>query len=284
LPGAFVTHGILQDANPADWKRHRFGLAPDRWTRLAGKVIWVTGAGTGFGQSLAVGLAAAGARVILSGRRRAKLEESCAEMRRFGIDPTACLICPVDITDPADVERAMTCITDRFGALDGVIANAGTFLTGLGQWPLMDQDPADWDRQFNLNVKAQWLVARAGLPLMAAGGETRILFITSEAGWAYTPSAGHYNVSKAALNNLGASLAAECADRYPDKDIQINVVAPGEARTEMNQGSDTSPYSLVSMALILLSHPRGGPNGRFFFKDGRHLAFAYAEPWDRPLM
>ena len=59
---------------------------------------------------------------------------------------------------------------------------------------------------------------------------------------------------------------------------------PGEARSEMNQGSEVSPYTAVAMTLALLSHPRGGPNGRFFARDGRHLEFAYAKPWDRPLI
>ena len=70
---------------------------------------------------------------------------------------------------------------------------------------------------------------------------------------------GPYNVSKSAVNTLGASLAAECTLRYPDKDIQVNVLVPGEARTEMNQGSTESPYAVVSMVLVLLSHPPGGP-------------------------
>lgn len=108
--------------------------------------------------------------------------------------------------------------------------------------------------------------------------------MTSEAGWAFTPGVGPYNLSKAAVNNLGASLAAECAARYPEKDIQVNVLVPGEARTEMNQGSGESPYSVVSMTLVLLSHPAPGPNGCFFHRDGRHLAFAYAPPYRGTLL
>ena len=68
------------------------------------------------------------------------------------------------------------------------------------------------------------------------------------------------------------------------KDIQINVLVPGEARTEMNQGSTESPYAVVSMVLVLLSHPPGGPNGHFFNRDGRHLAFAYTQEYSQPLL
>ena len=63
------------------------------------------------------------------------------------------------------------------------------------------------------------------------------------------------------------------------ENISINMLVPGEAHTEMNQGSTDSPYSLACMALTLLSHPSGGPNGCFFHRDGRHLAFAYTPPF-----
>ena len=68
------------------------------------------------------------------------------------------------------------------------------------------------------------------------------------------------------------------------EDIQMNALIPGEARTEMNRGSTQSPYKVVSMALILLSHPRGGPNGRFFHRDGRHFGLGYTLPYDKPLI
>ena len=64
----------------------------------------------------------------------------------------------------------------------------------------------------------------------------------------------------------------------------MNALDPGEARTEMNRTSIVSPYAVVSMALILLSHPEGGPNGRFFSRDGRHLSFGYTEPYRKPLI
>ena len=67
-------------------------------------------------------------------------------------------------------------------------------------------------------------------------------------------------------------------------DVQINVLVPGEARTEMNQGSNRSPYTIAGMVLLLLSHSPGGPNGHFFHADGRHLAFGYSPPYDRSLL
>ena len=140
--------------------------------------------------------------------------------------------------------------------------------------------PEQWNRVIGTNVTGSWIICRAAVPDMLAAGSCRVVLLTSEAGWAFTPGVGAYNVSKSALNNLGASLAAECAARYPAADVQINVLIPGEARTEMNQGSTISPYTVVPMTLALLSHPPGGPNGRFFHRDGRHFAFAYAEAYE----
>ena len=111
-----------------------------------------------------------------------------------------------------------------------------------------------------------------------------MVFLTSEAGWASTPGFGAYNVTKSALNTLGASFAAECAARHPAADMQINVLVPGEARTEMNQGSTDSPYAIACMTLTLLSHPAGGPNGCFFHRDGRHLSFGHRGPYERTLV
>jgi NAD(P)-dependent dehydrogenase (short-subunit alcohol dehydrogenase family) len=107
--------------------------------------------------------------------------------------------------------------------------------------------------------------------------------MSSGAGWSSAPGFGPYNVSKVALNALCASFARELVATEPDLDAQLNVLEPGEARTEMNQGSTTSPWVVVPMTLRLLTQPRGGPTGRFFHRDGRHLAFLDALPWERVL-
>lgn len=279
-----ATPGVLQHVDPKDWKRHRYGLSPERWNYLKGRAYWVTGAGTGFGRSLAVALASAGAQVFLTGRRREKLSESLEEMRSFGVSSELSHLLPLDFTDPGQVLEGCRYVERRCPSLDGLINNAALPQRREFRWPLQEESRDFWDRIFDLNVTAHWQLTKCILPHMVKGGELKILFITSEAGWAFTPGFGPYNITKAALNSLGACMAEECASRYPELDIQINVLVPGEARTEMNQGSASSPYTLASMALILLSHPRGGPNGKFFHRDGRHLSFAYSTPYDKPVI
>ncbi len=278
-----MPHTSIREWPAPSWRNHRFGLSPERWARLSHRSFWITGAGTGFGRSMAVALACAGAQVFLTGRRREKLEETRREIEALGGNPDWCLPVPADITREDEVESASHIIRENCLTLHGLVNNAAVSQNRESPWPLQQNSPASWERIFRTNVMAPWLVSRAILPHMIAGGEVRIVFITSEAGWAFTPGVGEYNISKAAINNLGASLALECAARYPDADIQINILNPGEARTEMNQGSQRSPYTIVPMMLQLLSHPAGGPNGRFFHADGRHLSFTYAEAHDRPL-
>jgi NAD(P)-dependent dehydrogenase (short-subunit alcohol dehydrogenase family) len=278
------THGLLHDPDPRDWPRHRFGLPAGRWARLRGCSYWVTGAGTGFGQAIAVALTCAGAQVFLTGRRPEKLAETVEAVRRLGGPVEACHPVPADVTDEEQVARACRFIHDRCPSLHGLVNNAAVSQRQQFPWPLQQETPAYWRQLLAVNVTAPLLVTAAALPHMVRGGTLRVLFVTSEAGWAFTPGFGHYNVSKAALNSLGASFAEECAARYPNLDVQINVLVPGEAHTEMNRGSERSPYTIAGMVLLLLSHPPGGPNARFFHADGRHLPCGYAPPYDRSLL
>lgn len=279
----FFTPGILQNLNPGDWRTHRFGLSIERWGNLRGKSFWVTGAGTGYGRCIALALAAAEAQVFITGRRLEKLEETRTEAISLGIDPVRFVAIAADITNPLDMQRAAATIIQHTSCLYGLINNAALPVPRPSPWPLADLGVAGWNALLATNLTGQWLASKMALPLMTKNEGLRIVFMTSEAGWAFTPGFGPYNLSKAAVNNLGASLAAECAARFPGKDVQVNVLVPGEARTEMNQGSDESPFSVVCMTLALLSHPLGGPNGCFFHRDGRHLPFAYAAPFPRSL-
>ena len=281
---SFSTHGILQDAEPDSRRDHRFGLPNPRWDCLKGRSFWVTGAGTGYGRAIALALAAAGAQAFITGRRIAKLEETKVEGRALGIDVELCHPVIADITSEAELAGAIKSIARHTGQLSGLINCAALPQPDAGRYPLSELNIERWTDLMQTNVTAQWLTTKAALPLLTSGDATRVLFLTSEAGWADTPGFGPYNISKSAVNTLGVSFAAECKARFPEKDIQINVLVPGEARTEMNQGSEINPYSVVSMVLALLTHPVGGPNGHFFHQDGRHLTFGYSNVYTKDLL
>lgn len=280
----FFTAGIMQSADPTGWREHRFGLPPARWGQLDGKSFWVTGAGTGYGRAISLALAAAGAQVFMSGRRIEKLQEALDEGIRHGINVDRCIPVPADITLASDLAKAADAVGQHTSVLFGLVHSAALPQPNAGPYPLADQCVADWDKLLTTNVTGAWLTSKTALPLLSKGEGFRMIFLSSEAGWASTPGFGPYNVSKSATNTLGVSFASECAVRFPRKDVQINVLVPGEARTEMNQGSNESPYSVVSMVLALLSHPRGGPNGCFFHRDGRHFTFAYAHAFCKDLL
>lgn len=277
------TPGILQRPDPQAWRAHRFGLSTARWEALREKSFWVTGAGTGYGRCIAIALAAAEGQVFLTSRRLAMLEGTRAEAASLGVNPGQLVPLSADIRDAGAVREAVAAIAARTPHLYGLVNNAALPSPRQHAWPLAELDIEQWNALLATNVTGQWLASRSALPLMAKETGFRIVFMTSEAGWADTAGFGPYNLSKAAVNSLGVSFASECAARYPGQDVQVNVLVPGEARTEMNRGSAESPWSVVCMTLLLLSHPAGGPNGRFFHRDGRHLDFGYARPYPRPL-
>ena len=230
---------VRQSADPAKWREHLFGLTPERWKYLQDKSFWITGAGTGYGRSISCALAATGARVFLTGRRKEKLQESIEEVKSFGISAENCFAIDADITDPQQVKSACERVVSLCGSLNGLVNNAA--LPEKLSKPFQEGSPDYWNRMMSTNVAAPLFLTKTIFPHMRKSGHVRVLFISSGAGWASTPGFGMYNVSKAALNNLGQSMAGEYAVSYPDADIQMNIVSPGEAMTEMNQETVCQP-------------------------------------------
>lgn len=272
--------------DPATWAAHRFGLPPARWSALAGQHIWIIGGGSGYGRALAHALSAAQAQVWISGRRQAMLDETITSGNAYGINMSSCRSVTADITNESSLMAAARRIVEVAGRLDALACCAALPQPRAegGTQPLLKLPPTRWQALMDTNVTGHWLAFRAAWPLWSASPRPRAVFFSSEAGWSFTPGFGPYNISKAALNNLGASLAAEAAEALPERDIQVNVLDPGEALSEMNRGSLNSPYTAAAMVLALLSHPQGGPNGCFFHRDGRHLAYCKAAPFAADLL
>lgn len=196
---------------------------------MTGKLVLVTGGGTGLGQQSALTLAQAGATVILAARRIEPLQETAAAIRSGG--GTAHCVA-LDVTDSKSVQATFEAIA-AIGSLDVVVNNAGSAAAGS----LLETTDEVWDQIMNVNVKGAWHVARAAVQQMIArrrGGA--IINVASVLGFAVQKGTAGYPASKAALLHLTRTMALEWA-RYG---VRVNALAPGYVRTEMSDGYVTS--------------------------------------------
>jgi NAD(P)-dependent dehydrogenase (short-subunit alcohol dehydrogenase family) len=193
---------------------------------LASRIALVTGASRGIGRAVAIELARAGAHVVALARTQGALEFLDDEIRKLGSSTT---LVPCDLTDFDAVDRLGAHIYERWGRLDILIGNAGV----LGPLtPLAHVDPKEWDKAMAVNLTANWrLIRSVDLPLRASDA-ARAVFITSGAAHRATmkPYWGPYAVSKAALEALARTYAAECANTT---NIKIMLANPGPLRTAM---------------------------------------------------
>ncbi|HYP58746.1 MAG TPA: SDR family NAD(P)-dependent oxidoreductase [Beijerinckia sp.] len=193
---------------------------------LEGRIALVTGASRGIGRAVALELARAGAHVIALARTQGALEELDDAIRAEGSEAT---LVPCDIKDFEALDRLGLAIYERWGKLDIFIGNAGT----LGPvTPLGHVDPKQWDNVFAVNVTANWRLIRSLDPLLRAADAGRVVFISSGAGHTanFKPYWGPYAISKAALDALARTYAAETINTSAIKVMSVN---PGPLRTRM---------------------------------------------------
>jgi NAD(P)-dependent dehydrogenase (short-subunit alcohol dehydrogenase family) len=190
---------------------------------LADRVALVTGASRGIGHATALALAAAGAHIVAVARTVGGLEELDDAVRAVG--STATLV-PLDLKDYAGIDRLAAAVGQRYGRLDVMIANAG-ILGPLS--PLDHVPPKDWDDVIAINVTANYRLAHAFADLLRKSTAGRVVYVSSAVaalGLAYW---GPYAVSKAAIEVLARTFAAETAST----NVRVNVIAPGQVRTRM---------------------------------------------------
>ncbi len=204
---------------------------------LKGRVIAVSGASRGIGYHAALEMARQGAQVIAIARTVGGLEElddSAADMEG------SFTLVPMDITDFEAIDRLGGEIAQRWGKLDGFLGNAG-MLGGLS--PLGHVKPKIFDKVMATNVTANWRFIRSFDALLKAADNARVLFMTSAITRSRKAFWGPYAMSKAAVENLALTYAAECVNT----NIKVNLYDPGPVRTAMRAqampGED--PNSLV---------------------------------------
>ncbi len=167
----------------------------------AGKKVWITGAGSGIGKALALEYGRMGYHVALSGRREHKLLEVSQELEQLGAQ--ALTIC-CDVSQEDEVAEAIATITQEWGELDVVIANAGFALAGR-----MEQlSSEDWHRQLGVNLIGLTQTVRYALPLLQKT-KGRIALISSAMAYVRTTKTGAYAASKAAVTAIGETYSLE---------------------------------------------------------------------------
>ena len=190
---------------------------------LANRIAVVTGASRGIGRAAALALAGTGAHVVALARTQGALEELDDEIRFLG---GAATLVPVDLTDFEAIDRLGAALHQRWGKLDIVIGNAGI----LGEVaPLTHVDLKVWDAVLAVNVTANWRLIRSLDPLLRASDAGRAIFVTSGAAHHCKTYWGPYSVSKAALEALVRTYAAETASTA----VRAMLVNPGPLRTRM---------------------------------------------------
>lgn len=197
--------------------------ADDLGTDFAGRRALVTGGGTGIGAAVAEAFAAAGASVIVLGRRADPLERLAARLSaEHGTDVLAF---PADVTRPDQVAAAFKFAAASVGAPEIVVNAAGVAHAG----PLGTTTDADVDRVLDVNVRGVWHVARAALPAMKAARDGRFVVVASTAGVRGYRNNALYVASKHAVCGLVRTLAAELIPFG----VTVNAVCPGFADTEI---------------------------------------------------
>ena len=200
--------------------------------RFEGKVVVVTGAGSGIGAGTARRFLQEGASVVLNGRREHKLHETVA-----GIDKAKALIHPGDVSDEAYVKRLVEDTVDRFGQLDVLVNNAGMAVFG----PFAATTTEIWRKVLATNLDSVYFASREALPhLLKTKGS--IINLSSASGLGGDWGLSAYNAAKGAVTNFTRALALE----YGSRGVRINAVAPSLTSTEATADLEKNEAALTA--------------------------------------
>ena len=239
---------------------------------LTGRVALVTGSSRGLGHAIAVGLAEAGATIILHGRDETRLQAAAAAF------PVPAATLAFDVSDTAATKAAFETLAERHGRLDILVNNAGV----IPRKPLLETTDEDWAQVIDSNLSAAFRLSREAARLMVPAKAGRIIMISSIMGLVGRPTIPGYITAKAGLHGMVRALSAELAAHG----VTVNAIAPGffptdatetlhsdpkfsdwiAARAPMGRWGD--PKELAGPAVFLASNAASYVTGHILVVDG----------------
>ena len=262
----------------------REGVGNPAWTEasvafplfdLTGRRALVTGSSQGIGYALARGLAEHGAKIVLNGRAREKVEAAAERLRADGFEVS---VAAFDVTDQKAVAEGIAAIERDIGPIDILINNAGMQFRA----PLEDFSADKWDEMLRTNVSSIFYVGQAVARFMIPRCAGKIVNIASVQSELARPGIAPYTATKGAVRNLTRGMSTDWAKHG----LQINALAPGYFRTPLNQALvDDQKFSawleartpagrwgdvdeLVGAAVFLSSKASSFVTGQTLFVDG----------------
>jgi NAD(P)-dependent dehydrogenase (short-subunit alcohol dehydrogenase family) len=248
--------------------------------RLKQKIAIITGAGTGIGRACATVFASEGARVVLIGRRKNRLDEVAREIG------DSAMVISADLSKAAEGERVIGEVVERLGQVNVLLNNAGILHIGTAEQITEQQ----WDETFNTNVRGLWLLSRAALPIMRKAGGGSIINMASVLGINGARNRAAYAASKGAVVLLTKCMAID----HGRENIRVNAICPSFVETELtaaviSQAPDPQsvraervavhpigrlgkPEDIAGLAVYLASDEAAWVTGATFPVDGGYLA------------
>jgi len=232
----------------------------------------VTGAGSGIGRAIAIAFAGAGADVALLGRREQPLAETAEMVEEAG---ARALVLPADVTDPGDLDRAVSRASDELGDASIAVANAG-----VDAWAdLQELAPARLRAALATNTEGVANLARSVVPSMREHGGGKLIVVASDNGRRAEAGGSGYVASKFAAVGLSLALSLELLE----DDIGVHVIEPGAVDTEWYPPDEDAPRDrmlraeeVALVALFLATLPRGIVLDEILMLP----AALVREPWD----